>query len=84
MKFLCSCGNQIADQGFPNPIGYRIISDSALDELGDAINQDNFDKVSARVFRCTNCKRFFVWWTDYGDISKLEEFVPVNRDGTTP
>jgi hypothetical protein len=84
MKFLCECGNQIADQGYPNDIGLRIVSDTAIDSLekDDQINAGAFCDASSRALRCQACGRLYVFWVT--GAWPPQEFVPVKSDGTIP
>lgn len=78
MKFQCECGNNIYDQTFPNPLGYRLVPDAITDVNGDCINADAV-WLSSRVLRCDNCGRLWITWKD-GD-GKLQQYAPIDDEG---
>src|SRR4051812_18825700 len=82
MKFLCTCGGALRDQGFPNAIGLRIISDQVLDKLtvGESLDAAALWNQSARAVRCPRCGRMHVFWS-LGQWPP-QEYVPTEADGT--
>jgi hypothetical protein len=80
MKFYCQCNNIIADQVFPNPIGFRIIADQDLDRLAEPIGVDAFWDESSRVLKCDRCGRLWIAWKDNKEV--FAEFVSSDADNS--
>ncbi len=75
MKMLCTCGNMLSNQSFPNPNVYTIISEEDLDRLDEPINSDSLFRESSLMFRCDKCGRLWVYWKDDGNPS---EYLPAS------
>ena len=64
-KMMCRCGGVLNLSYIPNPIEWRLLSDTDYDAMGDVIKWEEIENISKPVVECPQCRGLWVFWNGF-------------------
>lgn len=61
----CRCGTKLSWSAIPNPIEWKFIADTALDELDDYVATEELYSAMSSFLECPSCRRLWVFWRGF-------------------
>jgi hypothetical protein len=81
MRIRCACGEMLADQLVPNPIGWLLTSESAFEAFAGKVDAEDVYVSMEKALKCPTCGRLWIFWEKTSRWP--QEYVPVERrDGS--